>query len=158
MNNKGFTLIEMVAVIVLLGILAITAAPRFLGLTTDARIATLDGFSASFEVASELVHSKAIMNGLEDSKETVKLPGTNISVNNGYMLLKQESIDEAMNISGVSFTFYSDGKEAYFYLGEIAKYPEQIQKEHCYVHIQRAIDPATSQLFQPVVIKHYQGC
>ncbi|PSU33899.1 type II secretion system protein [Photobacterium lutimaris] len=158
MNNKGFTLIEMVAVIILLGILAVTAAPRLLALTTDARIATLDGFSASFEVANELVHSKAIMNGLEDNANTVKLPGTNIGVNNGYMLLKQESIDEAMDLSGVSFTFYSDGKEAYFYLGEVAKYPKHIQEEQCYVHIQRTIDPATSQLFPPVVIKNYQGC
>ncbi|BFN31164.1 hypothetical protein VHTUMSATKI_13590 [Vibrio harveyi] len=41
MRNKGFTLIEMVVVIVLLGILAVTAAPRFLNLQDDARDATL---------------------------------------------------------------------------------------------------------------------
>lgn len=41
MRNKGFTLIEMVVVIVLLGILAVTAAPRFLNLQDDARDETL---------------------------------------------------------------------------------------------------------------------
>ncbi|CAK6715203.1 18.1 kDa type 4 prepilin, structural subunit of mannose-sens (fragment) [Vibrio harveyi] len=41
MRNKGFTLIEMVVAIVLLGILAVTAAPRFLNLQDDARDATL---------------------------------------------------------------------------------------------------------------------
>lgn len=158
MNNKGFTLIEMVVVIVLLSILAVTVAPRFLDTSRDARIATLDGFSASFEVANELVHTKAIMNGLENNNKTEKLPGTNISINNGYMLLQQESIDEAMDISGISFTFYSDGKEVFFYHGNVAKYPEQVQKEQCYVHIQRIMNPANSQLFPPVLIKKYQGC
>ncbi len=35
-KNKGFTLIELVVVIVILGILAVTAAPKFLGISRDA--------------------------------------------------------------------------------------------------------------------------
>ena len=43
MQQRGFTLIELVIVIVILGILAVTAAPRFVDFQTDARIATLEG-------------------------------------------------------------------------------------------------------------------
>lgn len=42
-NQRGFTLIELVVVIVILGILAVTAAPRFLNLQSDARISALQG-------------------------------------------------------------------------------------------------------------------
>ncbi len=40
---KGFTLIELVVVIVILGILAVTAAPRFLNIQGDARAAVIEG-------------------------------------------------------------------------------------------------------------------
>ena len=40
-TQQGFTLIELIIVIVLLGILAVTAAPKFLNLQDDARDATL---------------------------------------------------------------------------------------------------------------------
>ena len=58
-QQSGFTLIELVAVIVLLGILAVTAAPRFLNLQADARIATLDGVAAAVESASTQIYAKA---------------------------------------------------------------------------------------------------
>ncbi|HAA96802.1 MAG TPA: type II secretion system protein, partial [Alteromonas macleodii] len=42
-TQQGFTLIELIIVIVLLGILAVTAAPKFLNLQDDARDSVLQG-------------------------------------------------------------------------------------------------------------------
>jgi MSHA pilin protein MshA len=63
MQSKGFTLIELVVVIVILGILAVTAAPRFINLQADVQTATLQGIQASLQSASALVYSKAIVKG-----------------------------------------------------------------------------------------------
>lgn len=70
-NQAGFTLIELVAVIVLLGILAVTALPRFVDLQSDARAATLDGLRASMQGAAVQVYSKALIGGTESSDNVV---------------------------------------------------------------------------------------
>lgn len=64
-NQKGFTLIELVVVIVILGILAVTAAPKFINLQADARTATLQAIKASMLTASSLVYSKSLIAGIE---------------------------------------------------------------------------------------------
>jgi len=54
-KQLGFTLIELVVVIVILGVLAATAAPKFIDLSSDARIATLESLEGSMRSASNLV-------------------------------------------------------------------------------------------------------
>ena len=64
-RQGGFTLIELVVVIVILGILAVTAAPRFLNLQDDARNSTLDGLAGAMQGASGIIYGKAAIKGIE---------------------------------------------------------------------------------------------
>ncbi len=86
--QAGFTLIELVVVIVILGILAVTAAPKFIDIQEDARTATLNAIKASMQSASTLVHSKSLIAGNENSAPgasvTVKVNGTDLDIAYGY--------------------------------------------------------------------------
>ncbi|MCZ0761039.1 type II secretion system protein [Vibrio diabolicus] len=64
-RQGGFTLIELVVVIVILGILAVTAAPRFLNLQDDARKASLQGLKGAIDGAAGITYGKAAVEGVE---------------------------------------------------------------------------------------------
>lgn len=69
-SQTGFTLIELIIVIVILGILAVSAAPRFIDISSDAKIASLESMGGAIMSASKLVYAKAAVQGLTSIDST----------------------------------------------------------------------------------------
>lgn len=63
-RHAGFTLIELVVVIVILGILAASAAPKFMDLQSDARAASMQGLKGAINSAVRMANTKALMSGI----------------------------------------------------------------------------------------------
>lgn len=97
-RQGGFTLIELVVVIVILGILAVTAAPRFLNLQGDAREASLQGLKGAIDGAAGIVYGKAAINGTDRSGgDSVSADGVTINTVYGYPAATSAGIGAAVN-------------------------------------------------------------
>jgi MSHA pilin protein MshA len=88
-RQNGFTLIELVIVIVILGILAAIALPKFINLQRDARIAQLAAIEGSMKAAAAIVYGKALANGANTAAANVifnvNSDGvTNVTLDYGY--------------------------------------------------------------------------
>lgn len=96
-RQGGFTLIELVVVIVILGILAVTAAPRFLNLQDDAREASLEGLKGAMAGATGIVYGRAAINGQESiSAAGTLLADSDIEIMNGYPAATSAGIGNAV--------------------------------------------------------------
>ncbi|MBI3562910.1 MAG: type II secretion system protein [Gammaproteobacteria bacterium] len=78
-TQRGFTLIELVVVIVILGLLAAVALPKFIDVTTDARKASVQGVAGGLRAAVALAQSQYIVNGSKTAT-TILMSGTSVAV------------------------------------------------------------------------------
>lgn len=102
---QGFTLIELVIVIVILGILAITAAPKFLNLAGDARASTVNGVKAALQSANAVIYSKAVLQNQQSlSSGTVTDTQGSIATVFGYAAATTAAVTAALDVASTDYT------------------------------------------------------
>lgn len=114
-QQRGFTLIELIIVIVILGILAVTAAPKFIDIQGDATASTLQGVKAALQGGSKLIYAKSAIAGEQKNAEittgtTSKITtgGTDVDTDFGYPdaeKVTQASLNGWVDIIAAEFGF-----------------------------------------------------
>ena len=129
MNNKqkGFTLIELIIVIIILGILAAFAIPKYMELDKEARISTVKGLDGAIRAAAEMVRGVAV------AKE---ITGTSVNIGTSNVLINATSrYPIANNNLGITAALSDTSGFADTYPGGVATFTKNgaSDPDTCYV-------------------------
>ncbi|GIU17631.1 prepilin-type N-terminal cleavage/methylation domain-containing protein [Shewanella sp. MBTL60-007] len=172
-GKRGFTLIEMVVVIIVLGVIAIVALPKFVDLKTDSKIATLDGIAGAMASGLDLVHSKAVIKGQAKGAGNIVHAGVTIPLYNGYPAVDgTDSFDELnrqvrawLDIDSVSLTtIQQDPNAAPFFIDKSTAnnhiyifFSEDLSDKsvsfNCHIRYENAINAT-----EPVITVKHSDC
>jgi MSHA pilin protein MshA len=124
-QQSGFTLIELVLVIVILGILAATALPRFSDLSSQARVAAVNGMAGALRSGAAIGHATQLARNIASST-AVTIEGQSITFANGYpdrpgitnMVVDSTGFSEAAGVwtlvTGCTITYTASGVNGAF--------------------------------------------
>ncbi|WP_028864107.1 prepilin-type N-terminal cleavage/methylation domain-containing protein [Psychromonas aquimarina] len=108
-KQSGFTLIELVIVIIILGILAATAVPKFVDLQGDAREAAMKGMKGALEGAATLVYSQSAIAGQEKSPATTSTSTSGLNIVYGYPKATSADLSLVMELDSADWTITGTG-------------------------------------------------
>ena len=121
-KTKGFTLIELIIVIVILGILSVTAAPRFIDVSDDAKNATTRTIMANFKQATQLAFFKwntagqsspMLINNRSINMSAAGFPQPATDDNDGCIGLWEDLMDSSLTVTSFVPTVPQEGWSAW---------------------------------------------
>ena len=162
--QKGFTLIELVIVIVILGILAAAAAPKFIDLTGDAKASTVKALRGSIESATTMIHAKALVAGETTGTPLISVNGgtNNVRLVAGWPSNVETTWDAILEINAADF-FSRRSTSAYTTANAYSLWYPSVASElsetailagECYVKYEQS----TSSNTRPVITVVTDGC
>lgn len=146
-TQQGFTLIELVVVIVILGILAATAAPKFIDLTGDAKASTIQAVRGSVESATTMVHAKALIAGDSAVTGGIDLDGDDtdeVALRYSWPTSDTTTWDEIIDINAEDFTAIANTASiVWYHTQDTALTIGQARNTNCYVEYTESADSNT---------------
>jgi MSHA pilin protein MshA len=112
LKTRGFTLIELIVVILILGILAAIAAPKFVDITGQARAASLNGLRAAVSSAATLANALQVAQNL-GSGSPVTIEGGAVTMVNRYPTADAAGIGAAIRTDAGVYTTVSTNPTTY---------------------------------------------
>ncbi|MCG9547534.1 prepilin-type N-terminal cleavage/methylation domain-containing protein [Vibrio harveyi] len=135
-RSKGFTLLELVIVVVVLALVSVTSAPRILGFFSDGRVAKLKEIEAVMKTGSDIVFSKALTQGLENQCYTYI---DDIYTCNGYPTAHRDNVLRSFNIDAEQVYVTNKGSDAAGREASIGFTKDNVWHKKCYVYYKDAV-------------------